>query len=135
MSYFLWDEKYSFGIESIDEDHKVLVGLINQLYVAMSQGKARAVISGIVTQMVDYAKVHFRREEFFFKGINYTESAAHKAEHDAFTSKVAEFKTELDAGNVNISIEVINFLREWLTNHILVSDKKYVAEFKKFGIK
>lgn len=135
MSYFLWDDKYAFGVESIDEDHKVLVGLINQLYVAMRQGKARAVISGIVTQMVDYAKVHFRREEFYFKGVKYSESAVHKAEHDAFTSKVAEFKTELDAGNVNISIEVISFLREWLANHILVSDKKYVAEFKKFGIK
>ncbi|MBN1990305.1 MAG: hemerythrin family protein [Bacteroidales bacterium] len=135
MSYFLWDDKYAFGIDSIDEDHKVLVSLINQLYVAMSQGKARAVISGIVTQMVDYAKVHFRREEFFFKGISYTESAEHKAEHDAFSNRVADFKTELDAGNVGISIEVISFLREWLTNHILVSDKKYVAAFKKFGIK
>lgn len=135
MSFFKWNERYAFGFESIDSDHKVLVSLIDDLYSALSKGEGKNVIQGIVAKLVDYTKVHFKREEFYMQSINYTDTAQHIAQHEFFIQKVDSFMEKLDAGVSNISIEVITFLRDWLINHILNTDKKFVTELMKSEIK
>jgi hemerythrin len=131
MIFFAWQKNYAFGIESIDNDHVKLVDMINNLYSAMSKGDGRSVIQDIVTGLVDYSKVHFKREEVKMKSINYKNFNSHEAEHDDFITKVSSFKKKLDEGRDNISIEVVTFLREWLSNHILTSDKEMALELIK----
>lgn len=135
MVFFNWDERLEFGFESIDSDHKILVGLINDLYSAMTKGEAKVIIQDIVAKLVDYARVHFKREEFYMQTINYSEINSHISQHDEFTRRVDSFVEKLDSGISNISIEVITFLRDWLINHILHTDKKFVAELMKNEIK
>lgn len=134
MAFFVWQNNFTFGIESIDGDHKKLVAMIDELYTAMSKGEAKAVIRDIVNDLVDYSVVHFRREEIYMKSVNYNDFDAHKAAHEAFIEKVETFREKLNSGKDNISIEVISFLREWLSGHILNTDKRFVPEFKKCGI-
>lgn len=134
MAFFVWQNNFTFGIESIDGDHKKLVAMIDELYTAMSKGEAKAVIRDIVNDLVDYSVVHFRREEIYMKSINYNDFDAHKAAHEAFIEKVETFREKINSGKDNISIEVISFLREWLSGHILNTDKRFVPEFKKYGI-
>lgn len=132
MTFFPWQKNYAFGIESIDSDHVKLIDMINDLYSAMSKGEGKNVIKDIVTGLVDYSKVHFKREEVKMKSINFMNFEDHEAEHDAFILKVSAFKKKLDEGKDNISIEVVTFLREWLSNHILTSDKEMAKELLKF---
>ncbi|KAB2869124.1 MAG: bacteriohemerythrin [Bacteroidales bacterium] len=134
MGFFNWDAKYAFNIESIDNEHKALVGMIDELYTAMKNGNSKNIIKDIVQNLITYTKVHFRREEMLLKSIGYTDFVAHEEEHDSFIAKVSEFKKKLDTGKTDFTIEVASFLRDWLTNHILVSDKKYVAQMKRFNI-
>jgi hemerythrin-like metal-binding protein len=131
MSFFSWEKRYELGVDSIDGDHRVLVGLINELYVAMTKGEAKTSIQAIVAKLVDYARIHFKREEHYMQSINYSEQIAHISEHNAFTKKVDGFVEKLDTGISNISIEVITFLRDWLINHIQLTDKKLGEELKK----
>ncbi|MDX9845458.1 MAG: bacteriohemerythrin [Tenuifilaceae bacterium] len=135
MSFFAWQDKFAFEIESIDNDHKKLVGLIDDLYVSMSQGKAKAIIEDVVKSLLDYTRVHFRREEFYMKSTNYPDYEVHKRAHDAFVEQVLLYQQKLQEGKDNFSIDVLSFLREWLSEHILNIDKKTVPHLKKYGIK
>ncbi len=135
MSFFVWQDKFAFDIESIDNDHKKLVGLIDDLYVAMSQGKARAIIEDVVKSLLEYTRVHFRREEFYMKSTNYLDYDTHKKAHDVFIDQVLQYQQKLQEGKDNFSIDVLSFLREWLSQHILNIDKQTVPHLKKYGIK
>jgi hemerythrin len=135
MSFFVWENKYATGIESIDNDHRKLVELIDQLYTAMSQGRAKEVLQDIISGLVDYSKFHFNREETFMKSVGFIDFDDHKSTHDAFINKVKDFQQKLEHGKTNISIEVITFLRDWLLVHILNVDQKYISDFKRFGVK
>jgi len=130
MSFFTWKDQYELGIESIDNDHKILVGLINEIYIALAKGEAYEIVQGIVSRLVDYAKFHFKREEDYMKLINYSEFYKHESEHIYFSKKVYNFVEKIDAGVPNITLEVITFLRDWLINHIQQTDNKLGDELK-----
>ncbi len=128
MAFFPWDKSYEFGIPIIDKDHQVLVDLIDNLYDAMVDGDANNQVHSIVSKLIDYAKLHFKREEFYMESIEYKELLKHTSEHQAFQTRVNGFVEKLDAGINNISVEVVSFLRDWLINHIQHTDKKLVKE-------
>jgi hemerythrin len=134
MNLFDWKDSYRVEIKSIDEDHQGLFKLINQLFNAMSHGKAKDVLSETLTQLIDYTKTHFRREEMYFSTTNYPDFQEHKLQHEEFIEKVINLKKQFDNGEQQISVELIKFLSDWLINHILISDKKYMAHLKKYGL-
>ena len=134
MSFFTWNEKYATGIQSIDNDHRKLVQIIDELFAAMSKGEAANIISDIVNRLADYTRTHFKREEMMMKSVGYADFESHLAIHKSFIAKVDEFKQKLKAGNQNFSVEVAGFLRDWLINHIQNTDMQYVDDFKKSGL-
>lgn len=134
MNLFEWSSKYSVEIESLDNDHKGLFGIINQLYEAMSQGKASDILTGLVDQLVKYTRIHFTREEMLFKSTDFQYYTEHKAQHEAFIRKVNEFRENLARGDKGFSVKMLGFLRDWLIKHIMGSDTRYIAHFRKFGI-
>jgi hemerythrin len=134
MKLYDWNERYSVGIESLDQDHQALFSLINQLFEATRQGKAKEILYESLNNLILYTKTHFKREELLFSNTHYPDIQKHKTEHDHFIEKINEFKKQFDAGNKQISIELIKFLSDWLVNHILNSDKKYTSYFKKYNL-
>ena len=75
--------------------------------------------------MVEYTKFHFGAEEKLMIEKNYTGLAFQKSEHSAFVKKALEFQKDINSGKLAVSLDVLNFLKDWLTNHILISDMKY----------
>ena len=133
MNLFEWKDSYSVDILSIDNDHQGLLKIINQLFEAMSHGKASDLISEYIIQLLNYTKTHFEREEYYFSTTNYPDTFEHKLQHQFFIEKIQEFKTQLENGDKKISIELIKFLSDWLINHIIISDKKYMVHLKNNG--
>ncbi len=125
-----WADKYSVGYKEIDDQHKKLVDMINDLYASFIQGKADETIENILTEMINYTDYHFKIEEKYFEKYNYSDTKLHKEQHQGFVDKVTDFYNDYKNGNVTISYDVMDFLRKWLLNHILISDKKFVNEFK-----
>lgn len=134
MNIFEWKEIYSVDIKSIDNEHQRLFQLINQLFGAMSHGKAKDILSEILAQLIDYTKTHFRREEMYFSSTNYPEYQEHKQQHELFIAKIGNLKKQFESGEQLISVELIKFLSDWLINHIQVSDKRYMVHLKKYGV-
>jgi len=135
MAFIKWNDQYSVGVEEIDNQHKGLVKLINKLFDAMSEGQANNILGEIINEMARYTQVHFATEEKYFALFNYPESNVHIDEHQKFVAEVIKFKTQFDNGNIILSIEIFRFLKNWLVNHILVSDKKYSQCFITNGLK
>lgn len=134
MSLINWDESYSVNIKKIDEQHKELVKLVNELHDAMSQGAANDVLSKVLNSLVDYTIIHFNTEEELFKSYNYPDAQNHKTEHDKLTQQVKDFQGKFRDGKSTITYELMDFLSDWLINHILDSDKKYSSYLKSRGV-
>jgi len=109
--------------------------MINDLDDAMRQGKGKEVLGKIISGLFTYAGTHFKTEENYFDRYNYPEANPHRKEHEDFTRKVAEFKHKFDTTKITLSIEVMNFLSDWLQNHIKVVDKKYSPFLREKGLK
>ena len=128
MALMTWKEEYNINIKVVDSQHKKLVDLLNQIHDATSMGKGREVLAHILNELVAYTKLHFSTEEELFKKFSYPGYLQHKIEHDKLTKQVCEFQDRYSAGRAAISIEIMQFLRDWLNGHILGTDKRY-SEF------
>ncbi len=120
MQGILWNDRFSVGVRTMDEQHKRLIDLINTLRASDDVGIAFDTIMG----MFDYASVHFRAEEDVLRQAGYSQLATQEAEHKAFLDKAVEFSKK-DLSDPRIGTEIIAFLRGWLLHHILEEDMKY----------
>ncbi len=135
MAFIEWDDNLSVYIVEIDRQHKKLIAMINELHDAMRHRQSKLVLSQIIEGLIGYAGTHFRTEERYFERYGYPEEIPHKQEHAAFTLKVAEFKHNYDAGKFGLSMDLLDFLSDWLQNHIKVVDRKYALFFNEKGLK
>lgn len=134
MNLYEWNDSYSVEIKSIDDDHKELFRIINNLFDAISHGKSIDILSELLLHLLDYTKKHFKREEMFFSTTNYSETLEHKIQHEYFIERIEDLKKRFDDGDVHVSIELIKFLSDWLISHILISDKRYMTHLKSYGL-
>jgi hemerythrin len=126
MPLMEWDDKLSVRIAAMDEQHQKLVALLNELFDAMMAGQGRDRLGHVTGALVDYTKTHFSQEEELMAQHGYPDLAAHRAAHEALTKKVLEAQQRYRAGaSAALSIDMLNFLKSWLVNHIQGTDKKY----------
>jgi len=135
MALIEWDDTYSVNVAEIDRQHKRLAALINELNDAMRERKTKDVLGQIISRLSLYTETHFSTEEKFFDQFNYPETETHVKEHKDFIKKINEFKQSFDENRLMLSIDVLDFLKEWLVKHIQGSDKKYSLFFNRHGLK
>ena len=127
MTLIKWnDDLYSVQIEAIDQHHKTLIGLINQLHEAMLAGRGKDIMDGILHELNDYTSYHFNAEEELMRKHSYplNDYQFHKNEHDNFKVKLSELMEKYRNDERAISIDTFKFLKEWLLNHIQKVDNK-----------
>jgi hemerythrin-like metal-binding protein len=134
MDFIIWNDTLSVGISKFDEEHKQLIGFINKLNQSLSIGGAQKSMEDILTGLINYAAIHFSHEEELMTQYNFPGYAGHKAEHDRFASQVSDFHDRYIAGRASFSLELLTFLREWLTGHIMKIDGGYREFFKSKGL-
>lgn len=128
MAFFVWSEGFSVGVQEMDDQHKVLIDMIN----AIHSNRDASVAADILQKMVDYTELHFRREETLLRGILYRELGMQLREHKAFLDKTREFATQ-DTAAPLLHDQLAAYLRNWLSHHILEVDMKYKQAFLKSG--
>jgi hemerythrin len=135
MAIIEWDNSLSVKVAEIDKQHRKLIDLINKLNDAMKGGKGKDILEKIIDELFAYAGGHFATEEKYFDQFKFPESNTHKDKHKEFVKKISEFKNGFDSGKVALTVEVMNFLKDWLRNHIQGTDKKYGPFFNEKGLK
>ncbi|MGO9481756.1 MAG: bacteriohemerythrin [Candidatus Kryptoniota bacterium] len=135
MALMTWSDKFSVNIKEIDEQHKKWVQMLNSLHDAMKVGKGRELVGETLAGLVDYTKVHFAAEEKLLRRYNYPFYEGHKRIHDDMVKEVELLRSKYDSGNTMVlSLEVMQFLKNWLSEHILSTDKNYGPYLNSKGV-
>lgn len=130
-----WTEELSVGIQEIDEQHKVLINLINRLFDETIVNQAVVgVTEKILEELIQYTIVHFAVEESLFRIFDYPAIDAHMSHHSDLKTQVLELQKKIKQGQA-VNTELLMFLKKWLTNHILQEDKQYAPFLIKQGVK
>jgi len=122
---FQWKESYSVKVMALDNQHKKLFDLINELHTAMSSGRGKDVAGQVLRRLTDYTVSHFRAEEALMEKYNFPGLASHRAEHKALTDKVLAFKKDFEAGTGVVTPQLMTFLQRWIKDHIQGVDQRY----------
>lgn len=136
MPLIEWSDELSVGIDSIDEQHKKLVNMINALNDAMLTGSSNELLGKIFTGLAAYTQKHFAYEENMFAEYGYADSVKHKRQHSELIAQVVELKKNfIENPQATITTDLMQFLKRWLTNHIMKTDKEYTEFLLSKGVK
>ncbi len=134
---FVWDDSLSVGIISIDDQHKVLISLVNRLNAAMKKQMSETVMGEILAELVRYTTTHFATEEELFKRYRYHEPeySQHLQAHAEFIKTLSEIKQKHAEGDGTVPLKVLSLLRRWLVDHIKDIDKRYAPFLLQKGVR
>ena len=136
MAYLDWDENYNVGIKAMNNHHKKLFDIINELHDGMSLGSTDEALRKIFSELTDYTKYHFTIEEDLMSKYNYPELSSHKEEHNKLIETLQDLQQQFDErkSELMIIMKMQNFLRDWLTDHIIGLDKQYGPYLNSKGV-
>lgn len=120
-----WSSEYNLGIDAIDRQHESLVELVNQVWESIVFRADEAKVMEILGQLERYTVAHFAAEEAYMQKVNYPDFGEHKRIHEAFIARVAAEK-QAAANGGQLTLGLVSFLRQWLLEHILKTDKAFV---------
>ena len=135
MSLLAWSNMFSVGVKVIDDQHRKLLDLANKLNDEMAAGHGKEVLGKILADLIAYTQYHFDTEHKLMAEHQYSASAGHKEAHNQLVKQVAELKKKYDKGENVLTSEVMVFLRDWLTKHIMNTDKALGRELNQKGVK
>ncbi|MBF0614368.1 MAG: hemerythrin family protein [Magnetococcales bacterium] len=122
MELFAWNDELSVGCLEVDQDHKKLVGILNSLIAAIKEEHGREVIGKILNDLLSYTSWHFRHEERLMQTYRFSGFMAHKKEHAELIAQAVTLQKQFDEEGKDLSDDVLEFLKKWLTHHILEVD-------------
>ncbi len=133
--YIKWNNKYCVGISIIDEQHKKLFGFLNMTIDAKEHSDNKEELKEVLEEMTKFALEHFETEEAYMREFDYPECRYHSEEHYRFFTKTNAYFDRVVNGDHHISNELIEYLKQWLVNHIQICDRQYIDCFKTNGLK
>ncbi len=126
MPFTKWTDELSIGIPELDEEHKRWLEILNELHDAMSDNSDTKIMQTIVKRMLEYSVFHLTHEEMHMLELKYPLFESHKEKHDHLIHKIELLVDRInESGNFRLTVDTILLLKNWLTNHIMVTDKKY----------
>ncbi|MDR2943321.1 MAG: bacteriohemerythrin [Treponema sp.] len=130
-----WSSTYSVGIKVIDEQHKGLFNLVNDMYNHVVNDKTAelAYFKEIIQEAVSYVKVHFATEEKIMTSAKFQGYAEHKKAHDSFILAIVDNIRDYEAGKRLTLASFTHFLKDWILTHIAIMDKQYFEYFRKIA--
>ena len=129
MNKITWKDEYCVGVEKIDQQHQHLFELVNKLIQRPVLDDDTKLVSSILHEMFNYARVHFSTEETFMLTNDYHEYYQHKSQHEYFVKTATEMGKSFMNNKSVTADEITEFLVIWLTNHILKTDMKFKPFF------
>lgn len=126
MSLMDWDaKKFDVLVPKMNEQHEKLVAIMNRLYERADAKAPKAELNTIIVELKDWTVKHFREEEQMLQSINFPQFARHKSIHDKLLEDFTRHYNDFSKGPGQLSPAFFEFLRLWLTSHIMHIDRKY----------
>lgn len=131
----IWEDRFSVGVQEIDDQHKHMFSLINELLSVMNKLDAGVELKRISESILEYKKMHFETEERYFREFHFEEADAHIAMHKGFTLAIERLMSEYPGYTLEFAFKLVDFLEDWFIGHIMTADQRYVECFHEHGLK
>ena len=132
---FIWNEDYSVGVASIDEQHQHFFGIVNAILdVTDVADVSYEMLAEPIRELNEYAQYHLGAEEAYFSKFDYPEAAAHINAHDQYREKIRSYLKAINASTRDaraLAEELAIFSGDWLFGHILLMDRQYTEALRK----
>jgi hemerythrin len=135
MALLTWSDEYSVGVDAMDDQHKEMIDLLNQLYEAMMANRALEVTGPLLSRLVDYCQGHFVAEENLMVKLGYPGLETHRARHRQLVDQVNEQVRHYEHEDLFVPIQLLHFLGDWVATHIQKEDKDYGPWLNKNGVR
>lgn len=130
-----WNDGYSVGVAVFDDEHKKLIAILNDIETALGADIDKLALQRISDKLVDHTLMHLRHEEMYFDDWGYPEAAAHVAGHDKLRQQVFDYRKQIfDKDSRELALEMLNFLCNWLGQHIMIEDRQYGVYLRNKGV-
>jgi methyl-accepting chemotaxis protein len=130
MSLMAWNDAFATHVGDVDAQHKKLIDFINEIYRGIMLEKDKAAVDSTLNELVDFTVMHFGYEESLFDKYGYEDSRSHKEKHKTLLAQVGDYVGRYKEGDTGVSHELLSFLKNWLTKHIMGVDQKYASYLK-----
>ncbi len=134
MKFLNWDESFTTGIESIDNEHNRAAEIINELYL-LKDSNERSHILELLKEFYQLNVDHFANEENLMKQYKIFNYFSHKAQHDRLLRIIRELLVDFESNKIGLSEQMLNLFKDWMINHFRFHDKKMGIELVKKGVK
>ncbi len=130
-----WSDRFILGIETIDKQHQKWIEFINKLYRALKSAETEENLNQILSELIEYTKYHFGFEEKYMQEFGYENIEQHKLEHEKFVNYLYSSFSKYIEQNATVPYDLIIYLKQWVENHVLITDRGYIELFKSKGLK
>jgi len=127
-------EDFDVMSTQMNDDHKRIFAYINSIHQRIKEKSDGPALLPILKELGDFTRRHFQREEEAMQAASYAGLPQQKIAHEKLLGKVAEIISTLDRGGEVDLLEVLTFLKDWLTTHILIMDREYGPALHAHGI-
>ncbi|NTU69600.1 hemerythrin family protein [bacterium] len=129
-----WSDNFSVNVKELDEQHKGLVTIINNLLDYIGNKPEEKEVLSVINKIAEYKKKHFETEEMYFDKFNYEGKEEHKKSHKEFNEELTQLLLVHKDDYLTLAFALIDFLEDWLVDHLQNMDKKYVECFNSHGL-
>jgi len=142
MNQIKWSEALSVGVKAVDDDHKHLISIINKLFDSLENSASREILESVFSELEKYMVYHFDHEEqlMYAQCSSFEDEAyidAHVKQHQRFFNDIPELKKKIfNASSKDLALEVVEYLANWLIEHIVTEDlsfTEYILKHKKIN--
>lgn len=123
-----WSDRYAVGVDIIDQQHRTLFRLIDELAKGIQSGNSEHALQKVFDELADYTRTHFETESRLMRESGYPDGARHGALHHELEASLSELIAKARRGEPWVSLETMNFLRQWLYHHIDDTDR-HLADY------
>lgn len=135
MAFFDWNEKYCVKIEKLDGHHRKLLAMLEEFYRGVSGKSSQGTLLELIRKLEDYSIYHFTTEETLMQKYDFPGLKKHRQEHEAFIKKIGDYRARFESGKMIIGMDITQFVKNWLINHILKTDMAYSKYLTDRGVK
>lgn len=132
--FIQWSPAFDIDVPLIDRQHRRLAELVNEFHSSCKNGRPGAAVFSVLNTLVKYTDEHFRSEESLMTEVRYPDLIRHRREHERLTLEIFALNEKLSSGDVEVNDETMAFLKRWLLDHILQSDRKVGDYVQNLGI-
>jgi len=125
MPVLNWNDRYSIGILQLDMHHQHLFFLMRKTYGNFINKAHHQDLDLLFDEIIDCATYHIAAEKQYMLESNFPGINKQKKDHDLFFLRIVEMSKSYRRGERHLLIEMLSFLHNWLSTHIIHSDAEF----------